>query len=251
MQSTFSLVILSCICVVLADNKVSLPSYVTPCNISDKHLSQCVKEQIIVCLPKFTKGIPELKVPSLDPIKLDDIKIGGNGLDLTFFEASMEGISDSKVTDFKINLGEVDEEFSLSFKSNFTLKAKYEVDGRILILPIKGKGDAFVYAQGVEVQISSKLTHFKNNKGEHLKLATPTYKYDIELTTFDLQNLFNGNKQLADTTLQFANQNWKQLMDELAPPAIKQIVVTGVKAINKFFASVPISQMIIGYKETL
>ncbi|CAG9792064.1 unnamed protein product [Diatraea saccharalis] len=244
MQSTFSLVILSCICVTLADNKASLPPYITACDIDDKNLATCVREQIIASLPKFTKGIPELKVPAIDPINLDDIKIDGNGLTLTFTEAIMEGLSDSVLTDLK-------ERFVLKFKSNFTLKAKYEVDGRILILPIQGKGDAFVYAKGVEVEISSKFDHTKKNNADHLKLVMPTYKYDVERTTFDLRNLFNGNKQLADTTLQFANQNWKQLMDDLAPPAIKQIVVTGVKAINKFFGAIPINKLVIGYKQRL
>lgn len=36
-------------------------------------------------------------------------------------------------------------------------------------------------------------------------------------------------------------------MDDLAPPAIKQIVRTCVKAINKFFSNVTIEQIVAGY----
>lgn len=51
----------------------------------------------------------------------------------------------------------------------------------------------------MEVEINSKLTQVKDAKGqEHFKLITPTYKYTIEKTTFDLKNLFNGNKQLGE-----------------------------------------------------
>lgn len=251
MQSTISLVIVTLVCVTIGEQKFNIPSYIQICDIDDANLTQCVREQIEASLPHFTKGVPELNVPSLDPVYLDDIKIDGSGLTLTFTEAAMHGLSNSVLTDLKINIGEKDEEFTLTFKGNMSLTAKYEVDGRILILPIKGKGDALVFAQGVEVLIHSKFMHTKNSKGEHLKLVTPTYKYDIERTTFNLENLFNGNKQLADTTLQFANQNWRQLMDELAPPAIKQIVVTCVKAINKFFSNIPVTKLIIGYKERL
>lgn len=50
--------------------------------------------------------------------------------------------------------------------------------------------------EGVVVTIDGKLTHVKNSDSEHFKLVSPSYKYTIEKTTFELQNLFNGNKQL-------------------------------------------------------
>ncbi|XP_026748182.1 circadian clock-controlled protein daywake-like [Galleria mellonella] len=248
MQVIFSFVLFGVFCKTLGEESF-LPPYIQTCHIDDKEISKCIKEQIEASLPYFTKGVPELNVPSIDPVQLNDIKIDGNGLLLKFTNAEMHGLSESKLTDLIVNVGTVDQEFRLTFKGNLNLTALYEVQGRILILPIEGNGDAVVTAQGVEVEINSKLTQVKDAKGqEHFKLITPTYKYTIEKTTFDLKNLFNGNKQLAETTLQFANDNWQQLMDDLAPPAIKQIVRTCVKAINKFFSNVTISRIIRGYK---
>ncbi|XP_053600367.1 circadian clock-controlled protein daywake-like [Plodia interpunctella] len=249
MQLMLCLVLFGLFCVTTCEEEF-LPSYITPCKLEDKELADCVREQIKISLPHFTKGVPEFNVPSIDPVKLDDIKIDGNGLVLTFTQAAMHGLSKSELTDLRVKIGDSDEDFKLAFKGNLSLTAKYEVDGRILILPIQGKGDAFVYAQGVEVEINSKLSHVKDKQNRtHFKLITPSYNYTIERTTFDLKNLFNGNKQLADTTIQFANENWRQLMDDLAPPAIKQIVRTCVKAINKFFSNVTIARMVKGYKD--
>ncbi|PZC76852.1 circadian clock-controlled protein daywake-like [Helicoverpa zea] len=224
-----------------------LPPYITPCDFKSDNFIDCIKEQIETALPKFTKGIPEMDVPSIDPVKLKNIEILGSGLNLTFSDAAMHGLSDCKLTDLKLEFTKTEGTFTLKFKGNLSLTANYVADGRILILPIKGNGDALVYAQGVEVQIDSKLIIDKDSNGDHLKLATPKYKYTVERTTFDLKNLFNGNKQLAETTLQFANENWQQLMDELSPPAIKQIVKTVVKTINKFFSKVTIKQIIKGF----
>ncbi|XP_013185579.1 circadian clock-controlled protein daywake-like [Amyelois transitella] len=249
MQPILSLVLVGLFCVTTCE-EYFLPSYIKPCQLDDKNFTKCVKEQIEASLPHFTKGVPELNVPSIDPVKLDDIIIDGNGLTLKFTQAAMHGLSQSQLTDLIVKIGESDEDFKLAFKGNLSLTAKYEVDGRILILPIQGKGDAIVYAQGVEVEINSKLSHVKDKRNHtHFKLITPSYNYTVEKTTFDLKNLFNGNKQLSDTTHQFANENWRQLMDDLAPPAIKQIVRTCVKTINKFFANVPIERMVKGYKE--
>lgn len=224
-----------------------LPSYITPCDFKSEKFADCVKEQIEIALPKFTKGIPEMDVPSIDPVHLKNIEILGSGLNLTFTEAAMHGLSQCKLTELKVEFIKSGGTFTLSFKGNLKLTAQYVADGRILVLPILGHGDALVDAQGVEVRIDSQLIEDEDANGQHLKLITPKYKYTIERTTFDLKNLFNGNKQLAATTIQFANENWQQLMDELAPPAIKQIVRTCVKVINKFFSKVTINQIIKGY----
>ncbi|XP_037967909.2 circadian clock-controlled protein daywake [Plutella xylostella] len=225
---------------------ITIPDYITPCDVM-KDFDSCVKKQIEISLPHFTKGIPELGVPSIDPVDLDNIKIDGNGLKLLFTEAKMLGLSSAKLSDFKINL--LEEKFSLSFRVNITVAAKYVVDGQILILPIKGKGDAVVKARNIEVFIKSKVNVMNESDGQHLKLNTPSYTYKIEKTTFKFQNLFNGNKQLSDATHQFANENWKQIMDDLAPPAVKQIVRTTIRNINKFFAKVTVPQIMIGYDE--
>ncbi|XP_028035622.1 circadian clock-controlled protein-like [Bombyx mandarina] len=225
-----------------------LPPYIEACEFSNENLEQCIKEQIEKSLPEFTKGIPELDVPSTDPVHLDDINIDGNGLKLTFTKALMHGLKGSHLKEFKLKFDGDHGNFKLAFISNMSLTAEYEADGKLLILQIKGKGDALINCVNVDVEIESKLNQVKDNNGkDHLKLGTPSYKYNIEKTTFDLKNLFNGNKELADTTLQFANENWQQLMDDLAPPAIKQIVKTVVKAINKFFASVTTQQILKGY----
>ncbi|XP_068627910.1 circadian clock-controlled protein daywake-like [Battus philenor] len=245
MQSIKNIVFLAALlCYTYAENP-QLPAFIKKCNYKDKNLSGCIRLQIENSLPHFTKGIPELGVPPTDPVNLDDIHIDGNGLKLTFTNAAMHGLGQSKLTQLRMDIGNEAEDFTLAFKSNLSLTAKYNMDGKILVLPIQGNGDALIKTENVEVNIQSKLAHVKNNKGElHLKLVTPNYKYDIESTTFEFSNLFNGNKELADTTTTFANENWRQLMDDLAPPVIKQIVRTIIKAINKFFSKIPVEDII-------
>uniref|UniRef100_A0A0K8TUP1 Takeout Protein n=1 Tax=Epiphyas postvittana TaxID=65032 RepID=A0A0K8TUP1_EPIPO len=238
-----SLVLL--VAVVYSGNGESLPSYIKPCQLDDT-FAKCVKEQMVTSLPYFTKGVPELGVPSLDPVNLDDIVIDGNGLKLSLKDAKLHGLGDADVQDLKLDIDA--EKFSLVFTANMSVTGQYNIDGRILILPVQGNGDSTIKCDNIRVEIKSKLTHVKDSKGEHFKLITPNYSYQIGKTTFTFKNLFNGNKQLSDATHDFANQNWQQLMDDLAPPVIKQIVRTCVKAINKFFNKVTIDQIVLGYK---
>ncbi|XP_046979016.1 circadian clock-controlled protein daywake-like [Vanessa cardui] len=248
MNYLLTLVFLFGICYVRAEDDF-LPDYIQPCNLKEDDFAKCVKQQIEESLPNFSKGIPELGVPSVDPVNLDDILIDGNGLKLKFEKAQMHGLSHTKLTKLKVDIGREEETINLGIIANLSLTAKYNADGKILILPIKGDGDAVITCKNIEVEINSKFSHIKSNKGMHFKLVTPNYKYDIQSTTFEFENLFNGNKQLADATLQFANENWRQLMDDLAPPVVKQIVKTIVKAINKFFSKVTIDRIVNGYKQ--
>ncbi|XP_045763198.1 circadian clock-controlled protein daywake-like [Maniola jurtina] len=252
MKYLSTLVLLVTLCYAKDEDESFLPEYIHPCTLADEEFEKCVRKQIVESLPHFANGIPEMSVPSIDPVDLNDIIIDGSGLKLKFSDAKMHGLSKLKLADFKIQLGVDNESFILAVKGNLSLTAQYNADGRILILPLKGEGDALIDCRNIEVNISSLLEHVKGKDGkEHLKLLTPNYEYEIESTTFDLKNLFNGNKQLAETTLKFANENWRQLMDDLAPPAVKQIVKTIVKAINKFLSKVTIPRIVIGYKERL
>ncbi|CAH0721606.1 unnamed protein product, partial [Brenthis ino] len=225
------------------------PDYIHPCTMTEPDFKECVKKQMIDSLGNFSKGIPELGVNSTDPVNLDDIHIDGAGLKLKFTNAQMHGLSNSKLTQFDFNFGSEEESIKIGVTANLSLTAQYIADGQILFLPIKGEGDALIECYGIEVEFSSKLKRVKGSKGDHLKLLAPTYKYDIQSTTFDLKNLFNGNKEIAETTLNFVNKNWKQIMDELAPPVVKQIVKTIVKTINNFFSKVTLARLILEYKE--
>lgn len=52
-------------------------------------------------LPHFAKGVPEMSIPSLDPVDLHDIVIDGNGLKIVFSDAKMHGLSDVKLAHLK------------------------------------------------------------------------------------------------------------------------------------------------------
>lgn len=81
-------------------NSFVTADYIQQCDFQDNFL-ECLRETIKTTLPHFTKGIKELGVPPLDPVKLDDIDINGNGLKLAFSDATMHGISNAVITDLK------------------------------------------------------------------------------------------------------------------------------------------------------
>lgn len=58
------------------------------------------------------------------------------------------------------------------------------------------------------------------------KIDTNTCKFPIFRLYMDFENLFNGDKVLGDTTNQFLNENWQDILNELKP--VLKDVVSGI-----------------------
>lgn len=50
-------------------------SYIHICKANDKEIAQCITDSVNELRPKLKSGIPELDVPALEPLELDEIKL--------------------------------------------------------------------------------------------------------------------------------------------------------------------------------
>lgn len=113
--------------------------------------------------PKLAEGIPELNVPSLEPLLLGDLLLGDNnqnGLVITAREVDAYGASNFKIKRLewvicKLNPRTVLKpdlclhrrvvEYGRSYKfllllPQLNVSGDYDISGRILLLPINGAG---------------------------------------------------------------------------------------------------------------
>ncbi|XP_072932946.1 protein takeout-like [Epargyreus clarus] len=224
--------------VIATANAGSLPSYIKPCSASDPNLNDCIQKVITAIGPKFAKGIPELGVASMDPVDLGKIVVNNPALKIIFTDTVLTGLGDFVVNSFKINTDKG--KAALDFTANVTLKAHYEMDGQVLILPIKGNGQAKIKITNLNIVIKY---DYKTVDGHWV---VPSYKdsYKMDRAQFKFNNLFGGNKELADTTGKFLNENWNVIIQEIAPPALDQIIRKCVEEVTKFFGAVPADQLL-------
>nr|XP_032516544.1 uncharacterized protein LOC116769529 [Danaus plexippus plexippus] len=185
--------------------RVILASFFPLCKLGD---DACMLSSAKSSLPILVKGIPELGVGSIDPIH-DHIK---------------------KKQYTKITC-------------DVTLSGNYEVQGKVLILPVEGNGKYNIDIRGISVKCNFNLTEFEESGVSHWKISddwSDSYKFKVrDGATFHFENLFNGNKILADPVLELINSNWKDIMEEIAPPIIKAVIVREVEAVNMLYSAVP------------
>lgn len=58
-----------------------------------------------------------------------------------------------------------------------------------------------------------------------------------------MDNLFNGDKLLGDTTNQFLNENWRVLFNELQPAMLRAIGVMNLAVAKPVFDNIPYSKL--------
>ncbi|XP_075975338.1 protein takeout-like isoform X2 [Anticarsia gemmatalis] len=215
-----------------------LPPFFTPCSKSDPHLSECVQNVISIGGAKFTEGIPALGIAPLDPVQLGTVFVDNPALKLTFTDTVVTGLKGFRVNTYKINLEKG--KATLDFTANVTLKAHYDMDGQVLILPIKGNGQAKIKITNLNIVVKY---DFEEVNGHWIVTGYKDH-YKMDRAQFKFNNLFNGNKELAQTTERFTNENWEIIMNEIAPPAIKQIIRKCVDVVNSFFGAIPVAELV-------
>ncbi|OWR50088.1 DUF233 protein [Danaus plexippus plexippus] len=194
---------------------LSIASFIKACSASDPNLNQCIEDVITSAGPKFARGIPELGIKPLDPVELGKVVVDNPALKLTFEDTVVTGLAGFKINTFKLfpEKGKA----IVDFTANVTLKAHYIMDAN---LNINIKYD------------------YKTVDGFWTVTAHKD-EYKMDRAQFKFTNLFNGNKELADTTLKFLNENWSIIMQEIAPPAMDQVIESCLAEVKKFYSVVP------------
>ncbi|XP_034829046.1 circadian clock-controlled protein daywake-like [Maniola hyperantus] len=216
-----------------------LPSFMKACSASDPNLNQCVEKVIAAAGAKFANGIPELGIKSLDPVELGRIVVNNPALKITFDDTVVTGLAGFRINSYKIQPDKG--KAVLDFTANVTLKAHYDMDGQVLILPIRGNGQAKIKITNLNIIIK----YAYETVDGHWIVTDHKDSYKMDHAQFKFTNLFNGNKQLADTTLRFLNSNWSIIMQEIAPPAIDQVLFSCVEEVKKLFKGVPADELLL------
>lgn len=119
-----------------------------------------------------------------------------------------------------------------------TINGKYKVDGRVLVLPIQGDGNAHLVFDNANLIIKYKPRVVEKNGKRFIQTERFQLDFDTTRLHIKLENLFNGDKALGDNMNHFLNENWRDIFNELKPAvtfAVEEIL-KGI--INRIFLKV-------------
>ncbi|XP_077289407.1 uncharacterized protein LOC143913463 [Arctopsyche grandis] len=203
--------------------------YLKLCNKNDPDLQRCIKKSVLFLKPYLSRGIPELKVPSIEPLMLREPLILNPsnglrtvGLEINVKNISVYGCSDFDLRNLYVNFDKDTVNFDLKLK-DLMINGLYNVDGRILLLPIKGNGK-FVgnFSNSVGyVRMDSQIV--KRDGHEYIQINAMKVKMEIGKGNLQLYNLFGGDRSLGAVINNVINENFDLLSKEFIPPLEKEL----------------------------
>lgn len=194
---------------------------------------------------KFLKnGNKKFQIISLEPLNFKNLHINqGHGpvaIDLLFPDVNFHGLSDGKISEVTNDWKQMK---AKAYFKTLHLKGEYEISGKVLVLPIQGKGPCDIEFDDMTVNVTIDFQEIEKNK----KQVFDVKKFHIELqpkkTVYSFQNLFNGNKALGDNMNVFLNENSRELLEELKPAFSKGFDAILAKISNLVFHKLPVDEL--------
>ncbi|CAH1961065.1 unnamed protein product [Acanthoscelides obtectus] len=222
------------------------PSYIKACKVNSPDFDECALQNGRGALPYIVKGDRKYNIPKLNPLKLPVVNVdAGKDLNIKLTNIAAKGLE--KVELDRVKIDTVKREVYLDMHMpRVELIGQYDINGKILILPIQGKGPCNITGVEPKFQYHFKYVLDKVNDEEYMKLTDDdNLDFQLKRAYFNLENLFDGNKQLGDNMNQFLNENWQEVVKEIGG-AISQTIRAVARAISSgYFKKVPYRELLI------
>ncbi|XP_019867783.1 protein takeout [Aethina tumida] len=225
---------------------LQLADYIKPCSKSDPKLNECAKNSAIAAIPTILKGDKRYNTPVLDPLHLPEINLeASDKLQINLKNVILTGLENIKLKDIQLDLPNKKVKVSV-FTNYINIFGDYNIDGQILVLPIKGNGPANLTFSDSSFVYEMKYDLVKKDDGkEYVSNITPSITYQIGKAHFNLENLFNGDKQLGDHMNKFLNENEQQIAKDLAPSVQEVISRIVTSILDGFLTKVPFEDIFL------
>lgn len=221
----------------------SLAPFIAKCKLGD---SKCIKESTIKALPIFAEGLPDLKVESLDPLKIALVNASKLGLEIIVTDIVLTGLKGCKVNEAKQD--PIAENLLLELDCTCVAKGQYKMNGQLLLIPITGEGQMITEINQILITVNANYTSDNVDKAGKKYWHLKTWKYDYNLkgkSHVTFENLFPTNKVLRDSTNEVITQNGNEVIKEMGTPLITAVVTKIVKSAANFMKYVPLEDLII------
>ncbi|XP_040175187.1 uncharacterized protein LOC120908341 [Anopheles arabiensis] len=211
----------------------------------------CLLEAVTATFRNFHKGVPEIGLVPLDPLRIDKMDIvqgdGPINIVLNFKKVDLGGFREAqikKINGFTSNPTKMEMNLLVPVAS---LVGGYRINGKVLILPIQGEGNSNMTM--VNCDISLKWTGKLVEKSGQQFYQVDKFKVHFDTSRFymDFSNLFNGDKALGDNMNVFLNDNWQDILKELKPAISAAFTKIFQAVVSNVFNKVPYNELYLFY----
>ncbi|KAL1490579.1 hypothetical protein ABEB36_013249 [Hypothenemus hampei] len=225
-----------------------IPSYIHLCHRNDPKLKECIIDSIETLRPKLKEGIPEINVPPIEPLPLEEIKLrsGPNSaqINANFTNVQVWGISKLVIQDIQVNLPkQVFLVHLLLPKLYFT--GDYDINLNVLILKYAGQGTFSGNFSNYIIDLTLKYDLKNKNGKEYMNFPKVKLKFTQGKSKLFLDGLHNDDTQLIKGLSQVLDENTDIFLKEVLPVLEKGISERLTKIANNIVSSFPYDELFL------
>ncbi|XP_049857344.1 protein takeout [Schistocerca gregaria] len=216
-----------------------LPSYIHVCKRNDPNINNCVKKSVEQIRPYLVRGIPEFHVPSIEPLELKEIiATGGPTLRITATNVRAYGCSDFTINRMSVDMRRDKFDFGIDLPHLYIV-ARYQVHGRILLIPIHGSGPMRGNFTNCKGDVSLQGKRIIRQGKEYMTFTNMDVRFHVGKGSIHLDNLFGGEKPLGEAVNNAINANFGAFVNELKPSIERALSKAMLEISNRVVHSYP------------
>ncbi|XP_060843532.1 protein takeout-like [Rhopalosiphum padi] len=218
------------------------------CHRSDPNLNDCIKGAIEDLRPQLARGIPELFIPSCEPLYIPEIVMnqgnkGSVSVQSIYRDIRVFGPSQFILKSVKVDLEK--ERIRIKVWLPFLhMTANYTIEGRILMLPISGAGLSEGNYTNIEANVLVQCNTIQIGGRKHFNVQDVAIDFQIGHASIYLSDLFEGDKELGEAMNTFLNDNWRHVAQEFKPILEETIGDLFKKFANKLYHTYSLDELL-------
>uniref|UniRef100_A0A1A9W0Q6 Uncharacterized protein n=1 Tax=Glossina brevipalpis TaxID=37001 RepID=A0A1A9W0Q6_9MUSC len=211
----------------------------------------CITQRINDVIRLYPEGNPLFGMPNLKLVTIDSVTIAESSsnaplqLNFKLFDIKVTGLENTKVINTK-GFEKDTQYHELELKIPvIEMTARYEIDGKLLLLPIKGKDKVKLTLNGLRMIVKHKIVLEKRDGKNYVKTVKLSTFSSPDSVTFNFENLFDGNEELTHATNKVLSENsldvWPAISEEFdkgVTETIQKLLGRGMECLSydEFFA---------------
>lgn len=230
-----------------ASTALDPPSNFKLCKRNQPNYNECIADAATKAVQSLAGGLKPFKILPLEPLTIDNIQIGESDGSVSLMQeyknTQLYGITkDLVIKNYKIDFDKCILE-SDSYSPQVEFVADYKIDGKILLLPIKGSGKSNITMFNLITHTVITCETFEKKGETYLKAKKYDVKFIPEKVSLRFDNLFNGDSILGEQMNKFLNENSNLLFKELQGPYEESFGLVFRKITNDIFTRVPMNKL--------
>ncbi|XP_052864667.1 protein takeout-like [Anopheles cruzii] len=218
------------------------PPYILPCRRSDPEINKCIRNSLNFVKPYVARGLPELKTPALEPLRIEELAMENNAgavrIKALFTDIVAHGAGNYTIKEVRSDLKKLRIDMSIGIP-RVESRGKYEVIGNVLLLPVRSNGEFWTEFSDITAIAKIYGKSVERDGETFMAIDKITIDFTMKNARFKVKDHVNTQNVLGEAINQFLNQNANELIQEMRPAASQSIGKLFRKFLNDAFTNLP------------